>query len=107
MGILLHIRFFVHPAIQIPSKLIAVYRFLFGCFLDLNGTDGWNPVSVGWYIPFLIECIEHDLSILNLPLLHLLLSDGRTVLVIIKVSLFYGDIDTCMDEMKALIKCWF
>ena len=97
----------MHPAIQIPSKLVAVYRFLFGCFLHLRGSDSWNPVSVGWYIPFFVECIEHDLSILNLPLLHLLLSDSRTVLVIIKVSLFYWDINTCMDEMKALIKRWF
>jgi len=61
-------------------------------------------MSVGRHIFLLIECVQHDLAIVDLPLFHLLLSDSRTMFVVIEVGLFDWHIDACMDEVETLVE---
>lgn len=95
----------LHSAVLVPTFLFLIKGALFlGCLLDFRIGNGWNSMSVGRHIFLLIECVQHDLAIVDLPLFHLLLSDSRTMFVVIEVGLFDWHIDACMDEVETLVE---
>lgn len=51
-----------------------------------------------------VELIKDHASILNLPILQLLLSDARVVLIIVKQSLLDGDFDAGGHKVQVLVE---
>ena len=109
----LFLRLFVAPTVHVPDiARVAVRTVLIPLLLGSSASDyklfiadPWDSVSIDRdLLVFVMELVQNDSVVLDLPGLQLLLSDARVVLVIIEVGLLDWNCDTGRHEMQALVQ---
>ena len=64
-----------------------------------------DPVAIHWNLLLVcVELVQVDSIVIDSPLRHLLLSDLRQVDIIVKLGLFYGNLNVGGLKVQALIK---